>query len=65
MLTAADDGLGMVVDALKAKKLWKDTLVIYMTDNGGLVNGKVVRKRKIIGRVRGEVWICLIALTHF
>lgn len=35
MLTAVDDGIASVVDALQAKGLWNDTLVIVTTDNGG------------------------------
>ena len=35
MLTAADESISTVVDAMRAKGLWNETLVIYTTDNGG------------------------------
>lgn len=41
MLTAADEALGAVIDKLKERQIWENTLVIYMTDNGGIINGKI------------------------
>lgn len=35
MLTAADEGIGNVTQALREGGLWEDTLVIFTTDNGG------------------------------
>jgi arylsulfatase A-like enzyme len=35
MLSAADEGIGQVIDALKQTKLWNNTLIIFTTDNGG------------------------------
>jgi arylsulfatase A-like enzyme len=35
MLTAGDEGIGNVTQALKDAGLWEDTLVIFTTDNGG------------------------------
>jgi arylsulfatase A-like enzyme len=35
MLSAADEGIGKVIDALKQTKLWENTLIIFTTDNGG------------------------------
>jgi arylsulfatase B len=35
MLTAADEGIGQVVQALQNTDLWKDTVLIFTTDNGG------------------------------
>jgi arylsulfatase A-like enzyme len=35
MLTAADEGIGNVTEALKQAGIWDDTLVIFTTDNGG------------------------------
>jgi arylsulfatase B len=35
MLTAADEGIGNVTQALQDAGLWENTLVIFTTDNGG------------------------------
>ena len=35
MLTCADESIGNVTAALQQKNLWKDTLVVVTTDNGG------------------------------
>jgi arylsulfatase B len=35
MLTAADEGIGQVVQALKDKGMWNDTVLVFTTDNGG------------------------------
>lgn len=35
MLTAADESIAQVIQALRRKDMWKDTLVVYTTDNGG------------------------------
>jgi arylsulfatase A-like enzyme len=35
MLTAADEGIRNVTQALQAAGMWEDTLVIFTTDNGG------------------------------
>lgn len=53
MLTAADEALGEVVAALQRRGIWEDTLVVYMTDNGGTINGKMNYKgKKVTGVVR-------------
>jgi len=36
MVTAADQSLGQVIRAMKDKGIWKDTLVIFTSDNGAL-----------------------------
>uniref|UniRef100_H2YTS8 Sulfatase N-terminal domain-containing protein n=1 Tax=Ciona savignyi TaxID=51511 RepID=H2YTS8_CIOSA len=35
MVSALDDAIGDVVDALKQNNLWNDTLLVFTTDNGG------------------------------
>jgi len=39
MLTAADEGIGQIVDELQAAGMWGNTLVVVTTDNGGPLNG--------------------------
>ena len=36
MITAVDDIVGATVNALKSQRMWKNTLFIYASDNGGL-----------------------------
>ena len=43
MLTAADEAIGQVKLATEKRGVWEDTLVIFTTDNGGAVTGKVRR----------------------
>ncbi|XP_053390526.1 arylsulfatase J-like [Mercenaria mercenaria] len=38
MVTCMDDAIGSIVDALKKRELWKDTLLIFSTDNGANPN---------------------------
>lgn len=38
MVASLDDGIGRVLDTLKKRKLEQNTLVIFMTDNGGPTN---------------------------
>jgi arylsulfatase B len=35
MLTELDDGVNSVVSALKSVGMWEDTLLIFVSDNGG------------------------------
>jgi len=34
MVSALDDGIGRVLETLKANKLWEDTMVFFFSDNG-------------------------------
>ena len=38
MLSAVDDGVGLVLDKLDERKLTENTIVIYLSDNGGATN---------------------------
>ena len=38
MLSAVDDGVGLVLDKLDQRKLAENTIVIYLSDNGGATN---------------------------
>lgn len=35
MLKSIDDGVGMIVDILKEKDIYDDTIIIFTSDNGG------------------------------
>jgi arylsulfatase A-like enzyme len=48
MLTAADEGIGNVTQALQDAGLWENTLVIFTTDNGGPTTPAVFKDRRII-----------------
>ncbi|XP_070569105.1 arylsulfatase I-like [Ptychodera flava] len=39
MVTAMDDAVAAVVEAFKEYGFWEDTLLIFMSDNGGPANG--------------------------
>jgi arylsulfatase A-like enzyme len=53
MLTAADEAIGQVKLAMEKRGLWKDTLVVFTTDNGGAVKGTVIKGTD--RRERGQV----------
>jgi len=40
MLTAADEGIGQIVDGLRDAGMWDDTVVVVTTDNGGPVGNQ-------------------------
>lgn len=39
MMSVLDDTLTAVIDGLKAKGMWEDTLLVFSTDNGGNLGG--------------------------
>ena len=39
MVLAVDEAVGEIVEALKAKNMWQNTLFIVSTDNGGMPPG--------------------------
>jgi arylsulfatase len=39
MVEIMDDGIGAVVDALKAKGIYENTLILFMSDNGATMEG--------------------------
>lgn len=39
MATSMDEGIGNITEALKAKGMWEDTLIVFSADNGGEQTG--------------------------
>lgn len=39
MLSELDDSVGKVIEALKAKKMLSNSIIIFSTDNGGPADG--------------------------
>lgn len=39
MVKALDESVGRVVKALKKKKVYENTVIVFATDNGGAPNG--------------------------
>jgi arylsulfatase A-like enzyme len=49
MMKSVDEGVGMVINTLKKNKIYKNTLIIFISDNGGIIN-----KGANNGVLRGE-----------
>jgi arylsulfatase B len=41
MITAMDDQIGKVIEALEKKKMRENTLIVFMSDNGGNLNASL------------------------
>ena len=39
MVTAMDDAVGMIVEELKSNDLLDNTIIVFMSDNGGFIYG--------------------------
>jgi arylsulfatase A-like enzyme len=50
MLSCADEGIANVTAALKRQNMWKDTIMIVTTDNGGPTDVCMVQGSKNVGR---------------
>ena len=63
ILKALDYGVGAIVRALKKKKMFKDSLIIFTTDNGGSHPGfsnvplRGVKEQLYEGGIRGVGWV--------
>lgn len=65
MVTAADQSLGKIIEALKDANMWKDTLLIFSSDNGaptkrGGSNGKLRGGKKDVWE-GGVISDCIIS----
>jgi arylsulfatase A-like enzyme len=54
MMSAMDDAIGKVLDALRAKKLEDDTLVFFISDNGGPTMGGTSTNASLNDPLRGS-----------
>jgi arylsulfatase A-like enzyme len=70
MLTAADEAIGQVKLATEKRGVWEDTLVIFTTDNGGAVTGKVRRgtdrgaHRQVVRKMTRTLQFSIYNLSH-
>jgi arylsulfatase A-like enzyme len=55
MLSALDDGVGAVLETLRKDGLDRDTLVVFISDNGGPTRVTTSRNDPLRG-LKGEVW---------
>lgn len=55
MLTAMDEGVGKVLAKLREKKIEEDTLVVFITDNGGPTQANTSSNLPL-GGVKGQVY---------
>jgi arylsulfatase A-like enzyme len=55
MLTAMDDGVGQILAKLREQKLEEDTLIIFLSDNGGPTHANASRNTPFRG-VKNTTW---------
>lgn len=55
MVSAVDDGVGRVLDTLEALKLTENTLVFFLSDNGGPTHANASDNRPLRGQ-KGDIW---------
>jgi arylsulfatase A-like enzyme len=55
MLSAMDDGVGKVLERVRAHQLEEDTLIFFFSDNGGPTAGNGSRNDPLSG-FKGQVW---------
>ena len=55
MLSAMDDAVGALLDTLRRNALEEDTLIFYLSDNGGPTDKTTSRNDPLRG-LKGEVW---------
>ncbi|XP_077991176.1 arylsulfatase B-like [Glandiceps talaboti] len=56
MITAMDDAIHRVVDALKANDLWSTTLLVFSTDNGGPQNSEQAGNNWPLRGSKSSLW---------
>ena len=49
MMAAMDEGIGRILDAIEAKQMRKNTLIVFTSDNGGPQPGKVTNNGPLKG----------------
>jgi arylsulfatase A-like enzyme len=55
MMSAMDEGIGQILDAIDASKITDNTLVFFSSDNGGPQPGKVTNNTPLRGG-KGSLW---------
>jgi arylsulfatase A-like enzyme len=55
MVSIVDDGVGRVLDTLKALEIEEETLVVFLSDNGGATRANAANNKPLRGQ-KSDVW---------
>jgi arylsulfatase A-like enzyme len=54
MISAMDDGIGRVLEALEKRGMRENTLIVYQSDNGGVVNAFFAGESEVKGKLPAD-----------